>query len=262
MQNKPQTQPHVTLVGAGPGDPDLLTVKAVKAIGSATVLLVDDLVSDAITAHASPNVRLIHVGKRGGCKSTAQAFIQKLMVQQALAGETVVRLKGGDPFIFGRGGEEVEHLQAQGIAVTVINGITSGLAGVTTLGIPLTHREHAHGVVFITGHAKQGGADNVDWVTLGQTAQQAKLTLVIYMGMSGAEQLQYALLQSMRADTPVAVIHQVSLPTQRHVVCELQHLHDTILCEGLASPSVIVIGDVFKGMLAAQSHAELQASVG
>ena len=116
------------------------------------MLLVDDLVSEAITAHASPTARIIHVGKRGGCKSTPQAFIEKLMAQEALAGEIVVRLKGGDPFIFGRGGEEVEHLHAQGIAVTVINGITSGLAGVTSLGIPLTHREHAHGVVLSLIH--------------------------------------------------------------------------------------------------------------
>ena len=251
-------QPHVTLVGAGPGDPELLTLKAVKEIASATVLLVDDLVSDAITAHASPSARIIHVGKRGGCKSTPQAFIEKLMAQEALAGETVVRLKGGDPFIFGRGGEEVEHLQSQGIAVTVINGITSGLAGVASLGIPLTHREHAHGVVFITGHAKQGAADSVDWVALGQTAVQAKLTLVIYMGVSGAAHLQEALQQSMRTDTPVAVIHQVSLPAQRHVVCELQQLHDTITREQLASPSVIVVGDVFKGVLAMQNSATLK----
>jgi uroporphyrin-III C-methyltransferase len=247
--------PHVTLVGAGPGDPELLTLKAVKAIASATVLLVDDLVSNAITAHASPTARIIHVGKRGGCQSTPQAFIEKLMAQEALAGETVVRLKGGDPFIFGRGGEEVEHLQAQGVAVTVINGITSGLAGVSSLGIPLTHREHAHGVVFITGHAKQGAADGVDWSALGHTAVQAKLTLVIYMGVSGAAHLQEALLHSMHANTPVAVIHQVSLPTQRHVVCELQQLHDTIVREELASPSVIVVGDVFKGLLAMQ-HSE------
>ena len=255
-------QPHVTLVGAGPGDPELLTLKAVKAIASATVLLVDDLVSDAITAHACASARIIHVGKRGGCKSTPQTFIEKLMVQEALAGETVVRLKGGDPFIFGRGGEEVEHLQAHGIAVTVINGITSGLAGVTSLGVPLTHRNHAHGVIFITGHAQQGAADSVDWVALGHTAQQAKLTLVIYMGMRSAAQLQASLLQSMRADTPVAVIHQVSLPNQRHVVCELQHLHDTLVREALTSPSVIVVGDVFKGLLAMQSSADLQASVG
>lgn len=249
------SQPHVTLVGAGPGDPELLTLKAIKAIASATVLLVDDLVSDAITAHASPSARIIHVGKRGGCKSTAQAFIEKLMTQEALSGEHVVRLKGGDPFIFGRGGEEVEHLQARGIAVTVINGITSGLAGATSLGVPLTHREHAHGVVFITGHAKHGAPDEVDWAALGHTAVQAKLTLVIYMGVSGAAHLQAALLHSMRANTPVAVIHQVSLPTQRHVVCELHQLHNTIVCEALASPSVIVVGDVFKGVLAMQ-HSE------
>jgi uroporphyrin-III C-methyltransferase len=249
-------QPHVTLVGAGPGDPELLTLKAVKAIASATVVLVDDLVNDAIIAHAPAHARIIHVGKRGGCKSTPQAFIEKLMVQEALAGETVVRLKGGDPFIFGRGGEEVEHLQAHGIAVTVINGITSGLAGMTSLGLPLTHRDHAHGVLFITGHAKQDAADHLDWIALGRTAQQAKLTLIIYMGVRGAAQLQTALLQSMDAQTPVAVIHQVSLPSQRHVVCELQHLNDTLVREALASPSVIVIGDVLKGLLAAQNPAQ------
>ena len=135
-------------------------------------------------------------------------------------------------------------------------------AGVTSLGVPLTHRAHAHGVLFITGHAKQDATDAVDWAALSRTAAQAKLTLVIYMGVSGAAQLQEALLQSMRADTPVAVIHQVSLPTQRHVVCELQELHDTIVREQLASPSVIVIGDVFKGLLAMQSGSELQASAG
>ena len=139
----------VTLVGAGPGDPELLTVKAVKALQSATLLLVDDLVSAGIVALASPGARTVYVGKRGGCKSTPQAFIHKLMVCAAHAGETVVRLKGGDPFIFGRGGEEVEELTAAGIQVTVVNGITSGLAAATALGIPLTHREHAQGVVFV-----------------------------------------------------------------------------------------------------------------
>ena len=143
-QRQTHQQPHVTLVGAGPGDPELLTIKAVKAIAAATVLLVDDLVSDAIVAYASPTARIIHVGKRGGCQSTPQAFIEKLMLQEALNGENVVRLKGGDPFIFGRGGEEVEHLQQQGVNVSIINGITAGLAGVTSLGVPLTHRAHAH----------------------------------------------------------------------------------------------------------------------
>ncbi len=242
-------QPHVTLVGAGPGDPELLTLKAVKAIASATVLLVDDLVSEAIVAYASPSTRIIYVGKRGGCKSTPQAFIEKLMLQEALAGENVVRLKGGDPFIFGRGGEEVEHLQQQGVNVTVINGITAGLAGVTSLGVPLTHRAHAHGVLFITGHAKQGATDAVDWAALSHTAAQAKLTLVIYMGMSGAAQLQASLLCGLSPHTPVAVIQHVSLSTQRHVVCTLSELHNTVVRDQMASPSVIVVGDVLQGLL-------------
>ena len=144
--------------------------------------------------------------------------------------------------------------RAAGVQVTVINGITAGLAGVTSLGVPLTHREHAHGVIFITGHAQHDAADRVDWSALGQTATQAKLTLVIYMGISGAEPLQQALIQNMRPDTPVAVIHQVSLPQQRHVVCELQQLYSTIQREEMASPSVIVVGDVFKGLLALQAQ--------
>ena len=150
---------QVTLVGAGPGDPELLTLKALKAIQAATVLLVDDLVSDAIVAMAAPGARVVHVGKRGGCKSTPQSFIEKLMITAVQEGENVVRLKGGDPFLFGRGGEEVEHLQEAGIRVQVVNGITAGLAAVTSLGVPLTHREHAHGVVFVTGHAKPGDAE-------------------------------------------------------------------------------------------------------
>ena len=131
-------------------------LKAVKAIQAATVLLVDDLVSHEIVAFAAPDARIVHVGKRGGCKSTPQAFIERLMVMAAREGEDVVRLKGGDPFIFGRGGEEVEHLREAGIEVQVVNGITSGLAAVTSLGVPLTHREHAQGVVFVTGHAHAG----------------------------------------------------------------------------------------------------------
>ncbi len=240
----------VTLVGAGPGDPELLTLKAVKAIEAATVLLVDDLVSDAIVAFASPRARVVHVGKRGGCKSTPQAFIEKLMVMAAREGETVVRLKGGDPFIFGRGGEEVEHLRAAGIHVEIVNGITSGLAAVTSLGVPLTHREHAHGVVFVTGHAKPGD-DGTDWRALAATARNAKLTLVIYMGVSGARRIQDELLTGLDAATPVAVIQHASLPSQRHAVTTLGHLHATIDTEGLASPSVIVVGDVISGVAAA-----------
>ncbi len=242
----------VTLVGAGPGDPELLTLKALKAIQAATVLLVDDLVSKDVIAYASPAARIIHVGKRGGCKSTPQAFIEKLMVMAVREGDNVVRLKGGDPFIFGRGGEEVEHLRAAGLDVDVINGITSGLAAVTSLGVPLTHREHAHGVVFITGHAKPG-AGATDWRSLAVTAREAKLTLVIYMGVSGAQRIQEELLAGLPADTPVAIIQQVSLPAQRHSVATLGTLVTTIAREGLASPSVIVVGDVIRGVAAAAS---------
>jgi uroporphyrin-III C-methyltransferase len=250
------TQGQVTLVGAGPGDPDLLTVKAVKAIQSATVLLVDDLVNPDIVALAAPGARIVHVGKRGGCKSTPQAFIERLMVMAAREGEAVVRLKGGDPFIFGRGGEEVEHLRAAGIHAEVVNGITSGLAAVTSLGVPLTHRDHAQGVVFITGHAQRGG-DSPDWRVLAQAAHQARLTLVIYMGVSGAQHIQDGLLSAMPASTPVAIVQRASLPEQRHAVATLGDLAATIAREQLASPSVIVVGDVLRGVAAVQADTAL-----
>jgi uroporphyrin-III C-methyltransferase len=237
----------VTLVGAGPGDPELLTLKAVKAISQASVILVDDLVNDAVLAHAQPSARIVHVGKRGGCKSTPQAFIEKLMLIAAREGENVVRLKGGDPFIFGRGGEEIEALQAAGIEVQVVNGITSGLAALTSLNVPLTHREHAHGVVFVTGHAKPNDA-GTDWAQLAATAGQAKLTLVIYMGVSGAQHIQDQLLCGLPGGTPTAIIQNASLPTQRCAVCTLDQLHSTIELERMQSPSVIVVGDVLQGL--------------
>jgi uroporphyrin-III C-methyltransferase len=250
---------QVTLVGAGPGDPDLLTIKALKAIQAATVVMVDDLVNPDIVALANPAARIVHVGKRGGCKSTPQSFIERLMITAAQEGEKVVRLKGGDPFIFGRGGEEVEHLQAAGVRVLVINGITSGLAAVTSLNVPLTHREHAHGVVFVTGHAKPGDT-GTDWRALAHTAAKAKLTLVIYMGVSGVAHIQSELLDGLDAGTPVAVIQNASLPSQRHCVCTLVDLQATIAAEGMASPSVIVVGDVMQGLLAAQSGGRRSAA--
>ena len=241
-----------TLVGAGPGDPELLTLKAVKAIEAATVLFVDDLVSPEIVAFAAPGARIVRVGKRGGCKSTPQAFIEKLMVMAVREGENVVRLKGGDPFIFGRGGEEVAHLREVGIEVEVVNGITSGLAAVTSLGVALTHRQHAHGVVFVTGHAHAGSGD-ADWRALAAAARDAKLTLVIYMGVSGAARIQRELLTALPASTPVAVVQRASLPDQRQAVTTLGELDATIAREQLASPSIIVVGDVIRGVHAASS---------
>ncbi|WP_427911648.1 uroporphyrinogen-III C-methyltransferase [Ramlibacter sp. MMS24-I3-19] len=254
-----ETTGKVTLVGAGPGDPDLLTLKAVKAIRAATVVLVDDLVSPEVVALASPQARIVHVGKRGGCKSTPQAFIERMMVLAAREGETVVRLKGGDPFIFGRGGEEVEHLRAAGIHVEVVNGITAGLAAVTSLGVPLTHRDHARGVVFVTGHAQRGG-DAPDWQALARAAQQARLTLVIYMGVSGATHIQEQLLSALPADTPAAIVQHASLPQQRQAVTTLGELAATIEREQLASPSVIVVGDVVRGIAEARRAPQVRAA--
>ena len=243
-----------TLVGAGPGDPELLTLKALKAIQAASVLFVDDLVNPEIVAFAQPNARIVYVGKRGGCKSTPQAFIEKLMVMAVKEGDNVVRLKGGDPFIFGRGGEEIDALRTAGIEVTVINGITSGLAALTSLNVPLTHRDHAHGVVFVTGHAKPGD-EGTNWALLADTAAEAKLTLVIYMGVTGSEQIQKELLAGLSASTPVAIIQNASLPTQRHAVTTLGSLRATIEREHLASPSVIVVGDVLQGLAAVANDA-------
>ena len=246
-------QGSCTLVGAGPGDPELLTIKAVKAIQAATVLLVDDLVGEGVLAYARPGARIVHVGKRGGCRSTPQAFIERLMITAVNEGENVVRLKGGDPFIFGRGGEEVEHLREAGIEVQVVNGITAGLAAVTALGVPLTHRDHAQGVVFVTGHAKTGHAAAerpTDWRQLAATARDARLTLVIYMGVSGVAHIQNELLDGLPPETPVAVIQHASLPQQRHITTTLAALRADIAVAGMASPSVIVVGDVLRGLAA------------
>ena len=237
---------RVALVGAGPGDADLLTLKAVRMIRRATVVLADDLVSNSVLRFVRRSARIVHVGKRGGCASTPQAFIEKLMAAEALKGERVVRLKGGDPFIFGRGGEEAEHLRAQGIEVEVVNGITSGLAAATALGAPLTHRDHAHGVIFVTAHSREGSAP-LDWPTLGAAAAQG-LTLVIYMGVAAIEAVQCGLLQSMPGQTPAAVVQSVSLPHQRHAVCTLATLAATTREEALASPSIIIVGNVLQGL--------------
>jgi uroporphyrin-III C-methyltransferase len=245
-------------VGAGPGDPELLTLKALKAIRQATVLLVDDLVGDAVLELAlkgrKRRPRIVQVGKRGGCASTPQAFIERLMIAEAQRGERVVRLKGGDPFVFGRGGEEAEHLRAAGLEVEVVNGITSGLAAATALGVPLTHRAHAHGVMFVTGHARQGGAE-LDWATLGAAAAQG-LTLVVYMGMSQVERLQSGLLRTLPADTPAAAVQHASLPQQRELVTTLGELPRALRRHGLGSPAILVVGDVLRGLAAASTHAQ------
>lgn len=236
----------VTLVGAGPGDPDLLTLKAVKAIAAADVLLVDDLVNPAVLAHADPGARIVAVGKRGGCQSTGQAFIERLMLAEARAGRRVVRLKGGDPFIFGRGGEERAHLMAAGIEVEIVNGISSGLAAPSAIGVPLTHRDFSSGAIFVTGHARgdeAGAACTPDWAALARTG----LTIVIYMGVARCRQIQQALLDGGKAgSTPVAVIQSATGSAQTQLLTTLENLAEDLRTSGLGSPSIIVVGEVVR----------------
>jgi uroporphyrin-III C-methyltransferase len=255
----PITQGSVTLVGAGPGDPELLTLKAVRAIAKATVILMDNLVNDDVLAHANPAARIVHVGKRGGCKSTPQAFIEQLMIAEYKKGEAVVRLKGGDPMMFGRAGEELAALAKAGVPCTVVNGITAGLAAATSLGLPLTHRDHAHGVMFVTGHAAPGG-ELTDWDNLGRLASSAKLTLVIYMGVSCAADIQIGLLAHMAAQTPVVLVQNASTPRQRQAQTTLSCLSSCLADEQLASPLIMVIGHV-ASLSEASAHGVSHAQV-
>lgn len=232
----------VILVGAGPGDPELLTIKAVRALRRATVVLIDDLVSDGVLRHVRASARKIHVGKRGGCVSTPQAFIHRLMVTEALRGERVVRLKGGDAFVFGRGAEECDALRAAGVEVEVVNGLTAGIAGPASIGIPVTDRRFAHGVALVTGHASAAGT-GPDWQALARSG----LTLVIYMGVSSLQAIVDALTAAgMAAQTPAAVVCSAHTPAQRQAACTLATLVDTLARERLVSPAIVVVGDVVK----------------
>ena len=228
----------VTLIGAGPGDPELITLKAVRALAEADVVLVDDLVNREILRHA-PQARIIEVGKRGGCKSTPQHFINRMMIALAGQGQRVARLKGGDPFLFGRGGEEMLALRAAGIEVDIIPGITSGTAVPASIGIPVTHREYTHGVTFVTGHTRDGVAPN--WRALVESGT----TLVIYMGLKHMPQIVTGLLDAgLAIDTPAAVIQQGTLPQQRQAVTDIANMPLAVKKHGIVSPALIVVGEV------------------
>lgn len=230
----------VFLIGAGPGDPDLITLKAVKALQTAEVILIDDLVNRALLAHA-PHARIVEVGKRGGCKSTPQHFINRMMIALATQGQTVVRLKGGDPFLFGRGGEEMQALRQAGVSVEIVPGITSGIAAPASIGIPVTHREFTHGVTFVTGHTQNG--EKPDW----QALVAGGTTLVIYMGMKYLSAIVTDLLEAgMASDLPAAAIQQGTTQQQRQVVSTLAALPAAVKQEGLESPAIIVLGEVVR----------------
>jgi uroporphyrin-III C-methyltransferase len=229
----------VFLVGAGPGDPELMTLKAARALGKADIVLIDDLVSRGCLAHARSDAKVIEVGKRGGCKATPQEFIERLMVQYVRQGKVVARLKGGDPFVFGRGGEELAALRAVGIEVEVIPGITAGIGAPATLGIPVTHRDVARGAIFVTGHTNDGAEP--DWAALARSG----LTLVIYMGLARLAQIAAALLQAgMPPNTPACAIENGTLRNQRHVIAPVATLAQR--AAKLSTPAIIVIGDVVR----------------
>ena len=232
---------RIYLVGAGPGDPELLTLKAVRVLGEADVVLVDELVNPAILAHARRDARIIPVGKRGGCRSTPQAFIEKLMVAEARAGNTVVRLKGGDPFVFGRGGEEWAAATAAGIDIEAVNGITAGLAAASVAGIALTHRAACRGVVFVTGHTAQG--DTPDWRALAR----AGMTVVVYMAVSACTSLEAALREAgWPPGTPVAMLENATLPSERRLFTQIGGMSAFAGENALRSPAIFVIGEVVR----------------
>ncbi len=238
----PVLTPKVWLVGAGPGDPELLTLRAVRVLGQADVVLCDDLVDTRVLEHVNPAARVLKVGKRGGCVSTDQRFIHKVMIREARNGLRVVRLKGGDPFVFGRGGEESAALQAAGIAVEVVSGITAGIAAPAAIGIPVTDRRYAPGVAFVTGHASDSGRP-IDWAALARSG----LTLAIYMGVTRCEHIVAALREGgLAADTPAAAISAAHTPRQRHAFATLGTLAATVAAEKLDSPAILVIGDVVR----------------
>jgi uroporphyrin-III C-methyltransferase len=237
--NGPETG-SVALVGAGPGDPDLLTLKAARRIAEADVIVYDQLVGEGILDMARPDARRIYAGKKAGRHALPQGEINLLLVDLARQGLRVVRLKGGDPFIFGRGGEEMQALLAcgSGDAWHHLAGDAAGMAAST--GIPLTHRDHAQTVVFATGHLKEGGVD-LDWDALARPHQ----TIVIYMGLGALDIICRELVtHGLWRDTPAAVVHAATTPQQRVVISTLMSLPFEVRAAKLQTPSLIVVGTV------------------
>jgi uroporphyrin-III C-methyltransferase/precorrin-2 dehydrogenase/sirohydrochlorin ferrochelatase len=231
---------RVYLVGAGPGNPDLLTLRALRLMQQADVVLHDHLVSDAVLALVHADAERIYVGKQESNHALPQEEINALLVQLASQGKRVLRLKGGDPFMFGRGGEEVEALAAHRIAFEVVPGITSAAGASTFAGIPLTHRDHAQSCVFVTGHRREGGAE-MDWTALARPCQ----TVVIYMGLGMLPEISRRLVEHGRAaDTPAAIIERATTPAQRVVVGSLATLPDLAKAHAVKPPALVIVGEV------------------
>jgi len=232
----------VALVGTGPGDPELLTLKAVRAIEAADLVLYDRLVSNEVLDLVGDDARLLYVGKTAGYHSRTQEEIHELLLSFAEAGANVVRLKGGDPLVFGRGGEEMDFLQQQGIRVEVIPGITSASGIAAELGIPLTHRGVATSVRFLTGHSRNGGTDPL---FVAENAADPDTTLVVYMGLSTLPSLAPKLMKhGLPPNTPAVAVERGTTPQQRMVFATLKDLVDEVHSADLVSPTLIIIGKV------------------
>jgi len=232
----------VHLVGAGPGDPDLLTVRAARVMRHVDAVVYDHLVSEAVLALVDPKAERIYAGKRQGCHALSQDEINRLLVALARRGRRVLRLKGGDPFIFGRGGEECEFLAAHGVPFEVVPGVTSASGASCYAGIPLTHRDCARAVVFATGHRKDGAAD-LDWEALARAHQ----TVVIYMGVTRlAEICRELVAHGASQDLPAAVIERATTDRERVVAGTLATLPELAAAGGVQPPALIVIGEVVK----------------
>ncbi len=228
----------VWLVGAGPGDPDLLTVKALKVLQRADVVVHDGLVSGDILALAPSGARRISVAKRKSRHSYSQDEINRMLVAFANEGLTVVRLKGGDPFIFGRGGEELEAAREAGVECHVVPGVTAALAAGASAGAPLTHRGYAQAVTFVTGHAAKGGEPDLDWASLAKTNH----TVVIYMGLSMAAPIAARLMAAGRAgSTPALIVENASRADERRIVTTLAGLADE--AAALSGPALLIVGE-------------------
>ncbi|MGV0952503.1 MAG: uroporphyrinogen-III C-methyltransferase [Azonexus sp.] len=230
----------VWLIGAGPGDPELLTVKAARLIALADALVFDHLVGEGIMDLARTDARRIYAGKEASKHTLPQESINKLLVDLAREGLSVVRLKGGDPFIFGRGGEELETLVASGIPFEVVPGITAAAGCAAYSGFPLTHRDHAQAVTFVTGHLKDGTV-NLDWPALARPKQ----TVVFYMGIGAVEEICRQMINhGLPSATPAAAIRNATLPTQQTLLATLGTLPQQIVELGIKPPALIVVGSV------------------
>jgi uroporphyrin-III C-methyltransferase/precorrin-2 dehydrogenase/sirohydrochlorin ferrochelatase len=233
---------EVYLVGAGPGDPDLLTLRALRLLQRADVALYDNLISPEILALLPAGAERIYVGKRRADHAMRQEAINALLVEHALAGKRVVRLKGGDPFIFGRGGEEIDTLSAHGIRFEVVPGITAALGAAAYAGIPLTHRDHAQACVFVTGNLKDGSVD-LDWAALARPRQ----TIVVYMGLLSLPVICRELVaHGLPRDTGAAVVQQGTTATQRVVAGTLGTLPAKVARAKLHAPTLIIVGNVVR----------------